>query len=73
MSRNGIMLPVSDEWAQSYRALWRSYEEVGFTRSVWLHDVEAALHARFPGSSTADRALTARTIAPFALRQPGQR
>lgn len=52
---------------------WPAYEDAfpapdGFPRSKWLRAVEFRLHDYYPQSSSADRRLTARSVAPFPLR-----
>ena len=79
VSRNGVLLPlpagyVLPPWplpAEWVEYAWRH----GWTtpRSAWLGLVEEDLKAAYPLASTADAALTARTLAPFPLAQPGVR
>ena len=39
-----------------------------FPRSAWLGMFEAVLEEHYPSSSSRDRSLTARSVAPFPLR-----
>lgn len=72
VSRNGTRLPIpagsllearlaeiTQEWPNAAR--WPF-------RSRWLHDAETILYGAYPQSSSADRRLTARGLAPFALK-----
>lgn len=76
MSRSGV--PI--EWhgdADAERVVsdlltaWRTGEYSGYPapRARWLGDLELALSAIFPSSSSADRTVTARALAPFPLTQ----
>ena len=72
MSRNGTRLPIPP--GSQLEALIAEYVEawpnpiVWPFRSRWLGQVEALLQMWFPQSSSADRRLTARGLAPFPLR-----
>lgn len=75
MSRNGTLLDVSRPPAladllQESLLMWAlgAYASTRFPRSAWLAHVENVLHIFYPFSSSRDRNLTARTIAPFPLR-----
>lgn len=77
MSRNGVLLPIppgsslaaqieifTDTWPDA----WTQFPA---PRAKWLTTVESALESFYPGSSSADRKLTARHLAPFPLVLPG--
>ena len=44
------------------------YQGYPWPRSLWLRDFERDLSSAFPFASSADRRLTARSVAPFPLR-----
>jgi hypothetical protein len=78
VSRNGVLLPLPAGYVLPPWPLgqWAAYAAAhGWTtpRSQWLGLVEHDLKASYPLASTADAALTARTLAPFPLAQPGVR
>ena len=74
MSRHGSMLDLSPpavaEAVEHMVSLWPEYEQIygaAFPRSKWLKDLEDDLRVYYPDSSSADRRLTARNVAPFYL------
>jgi hypothetical protein len=72
MSRNGTLLPIpaGGNLELELAGLVLSWEQERWRwpfRSRWLKAVEEALRAFYPDSSSADRRLTARHIAPFEL------
>ena len=71
MSRHGSVLPIPDD--PRINALIEAWP-LGFDgerwpRSAWLHDVELILELIYPQSSSRDRNLTARSLAPFPLKE----
>ena len=79
MSRSGQLLPIpaGSEIAVGMDALVALWPD-GFTglqwpRSAWLGIAERVLGGAYPQSSSADRNITARSLAPFPLAQPATR
>jgi hypothetical protein len=63
------LLPIPDDprW-QSLAPVWDNYQALKYPRSAWLHDFEAVLRLYHPHASSRDLAVTARSVAPFPLR-----
>lgn len=77
MSRNGKQLPIppGSQLAAELAALtedWpAAFVHLRAPRAAWLTAAERLLAASWPASSSADRKLTARYLAPFPLMLPG--
>ena len=76
MSRNGVVIAWQGD-ADAERAVdaaiaaWCAGTYAGYRapRARWLSDLERELVPLFPDSTAADRAVTARSLAPFTLAQ----
>lgn len=74
MSRNGKVLAIPPEVQPAIDELvagWPDFQArlaYEYPRSQWLALVEGILHNIYPSSSSADRRLTARGLAPFPLK-----
>lgn len=76
MSRNGERIDLQGN-ADAERvvgvalAAWHTGEYAGYPapRARWLSDLEREFVQLFPDSTAADRAVTARSLAPFTLVQ----
>lgn len=76
MSRSGVAIewrgdPDAERVVAELLLAWRTGEYSGWPapRARWLGDLERELDVIFPFSSSADRAVTARALAPFPLTQ----
>lgn len=74
MTRHGTVLPIPDPRPQSIQSHideWPDYyiPNLRWPRSVWLGQMEEILRHLFPASSSRDRNLTARSLAPFPLAE----
>lgn len=74
MSRHGVILDTSPPQIAEYVAGlvedWPHYERFArFPRSLWLSHLETGLAFFYPRASSRDRNLTARSLAPFTLKE----
>lgn len=52
---------------------WPPVNYMAFPRATWLTRTEDMMRSYYPTASSADLAATARSIAPFPLREPAVR
>lgn len=76
MSRHGTILNVSESPNAVARigiltGYWNDglYAGAAYPRSLWLTHVETELAHFFPSASSRDRNVTARSLAPFPLKE----
>ena len=75
MSRHGTVLPVTDPAAIQTIAgalgMWSegAYANRPYPRSAWLSDLEHWLRPFYPSASSRDLNVTARSLAPFPLKE----
>lgn len=76
MSSHGTILPTMTdpraiEAVAAALARWDGgfYAIYSYPRSKWLSDLETDLRAFFPRASSRDLNLTARSLAPFTLKE----
>lgn len=67
---SGTLLPIPDDprFAMLQAGWPEQFRNRSFPRSAWLGIFEAVLGEYYPGSSSRDRSLTARSVAPFPLK-----
>ena len=78
MANNGTLLPIPFDSELRVQvafltAAWPAeYAQFGAPRAAWLTAMEDLLAWAHPNASSADRKLTARSLAPFPLVLPGE-
>jgi hypothetical protein len=76
VSRHGTVLPTPDDpelrqWIGAWPDVYSTYG-ILYPRSFWLTIAERILRASYPQASSRDLNVTARSLAPFALAEPGR-
>jgi hypothetical protein len=70
MSKHGVVLPLTPDYVEAWQARWDAFaRHAPYPRASWLSALEADLATLYPGASSRDRNVTARSIAPFYLAQ----